>query len=191
MQVKVSGKGITVGDSLQSFVKDEIGKIVSKYIGSCIESSIIVGKNNRLFITNIALHISRGFFIKGSGESDDPYKSVSIATEKLEARIKKHKNRIKDQNKRNRWAEDGYVAKDYVVERKYQNNHDNNDDDEEHLIIAEQEKHVLLQSVSEAVAKLDLGDWPVVMFKNVENQRINVVYKRSDGHIGWIDYSDN
>ena len=72
----------------------------------------------------------------------------------------------------------------YIIERKPSSN----DEDEEHLVIAEQESSILPLSVSEAVMKLDLTEMPVVMFKNADSGRINVVYKRSDGHIGWIDY---
>jgi hypothetical protein len=63
-------------------------------------------------------------------------------------------------------------------------------EEEEHLIIAEQERLILDMSVSEAVMKMDLTRLPVTMFKNSENGRINVVYKRPDGHVGWIDYTD-
>ncbi|MDR2074613.1 MAG: ribosome-associated translation inhibitor RaiA [Holosporales bacterium] len=183
MQIKVSGKGISVGSSLKSFTTEGISKIVSKYLGGGIESSIVICKDSRFFSVEVILHASKGFLMKSNGKSDDPYKAVTLALEKLESRIKKHKHRIKDQNKRNKWADDGYLAKDYVIERKYQKGKD-----EEHLVIAEQEKYVLSLSVSEAVAKLDLGNLPVVMFRNADTGKVNVVYKRGDGNIGWVDY---
>jgi ribosomal subunit interface protein len=183
MQVKVSGKGIKVGSNLQNLVSEEISKLISKYIGKGLDATVILGKDGRFFTIEIILHASRGFFMKSNGKSDDPYKAVTLSLTKLESRIKKHKHRIKDQNKRDRWADEGYLAKDYVIERKPQRGKD-----EEHLVIAEQEKYVLSLSVSEAVAKLDLGDLPVVMFKNADTDRVNVVYKRPDGHIGWVDY---
>jgi ribosomal subunit interface protein len=184
MQIKVSGKGIKVGDSLRGFVTEEVSNIVSKYIKDGIESAVIIGKDRRFFIVEIIVHVSRGFVIKSNSQSDDPYGAVTTALERIEGRIKKHKHRITDKNRRDLWTKDGFLAKDYVIERKYQEGKD-----EEHLVIAEQERYVLSLSVSEAVAKLDLGDLSVVMFKNADTSRINVVYKRKDGHIGWIDYS--
>jgi ribosomal subunit interface protein len=183
MQVKVSGKGIKIGSSLQNFVIEEISGLVSRYLEKGLDTTVIVGKDGRFFTVEIILHASRGFFMKSNGKSDEPYKAVALSLAKLESRIKKHKHRIKDQNKRDRWAEEGYLAKDYVIERKPQRGKD-----EEHLVIAEKEKYVLSLSVSEAVAKLDLGDLSVVMFKNADTDRVNVVYKRPDGHIGWVDY---
>jgi ribosomal subunit interface protein len=183
MQIKISGKGINVGSNLQNFVSEEISGLISKYLGKSLEATIVIGRDGRFFTVEVILHASRGFFMKSKGKSDEPYKAVELSLSKLESRIKKHKHRIKDQGKRDRWADEGYMAKDYVIERKTQKGKD-----EEHLVIAEQEKYVLSLSVSEAVAKLDLGDLPVVMFKNADTGRVNVVYKRRDGHIGWIDY---
>ncbi len=187
MQIRVSGKGIDIGDSLRNFVTQEVMNLADKYVGESIESSVLIGKDNRLFTIEIMLHVSRGFIMKSNGYSDDPYKAVILAIERLETRIKKHKNRLMNKKRREHWTEGGYAAKDYLIERK---ECDDNNKDEEHLVIAEQEKYVLSLTVSEAVTKLDLGDLPVVMFKNAETQRINVVYKRPDGHIGWIDYTE-
>lgn len=185
MQIKVAGKGIDIGNSLRVFSTQEISNIVDKYVGEAVESSIVIKKDNRLFKVEIVLHVSKGFIMKTNGASDDPYKAVSLAIERLESKIKKHKNRLMDRQRREHWIDGGYDAKDYTIERKESNDENH---DEEHLIIAEQEKYVLSLSVSEAVTKLDLGDLPVVMFKNMESGRINIVYKRPDGHIGWLDY---
>lgn len=185
MQIKVTGKGIEVGDSLRVFSIEETSNIVDKYIGAAVESTVTIGKDNKLFKVEIILYVSKGFVMKTNGSSDDPYKAVSLAIEKLESRIKKHKNRIMDKHRREHWMDGGHSAQDYVLERK---EGADETQDEEHLVIAEQERYVLSLSVSEAVTKLDLGDFPVVMFKNVESGRINIVYKRPDGHIGWLDY---
>ena len=184
MQIKVSGKGIELGDSLREFVEKEISSLTEKYIGDSIEASIIISKDNRLFDVEIFLHLHYGFVIKADGKSDDPYRSVSFALERLEERLKKHKNRIRNKHRRTQWSNNSINATKYIVERK------NTNADEEHLTIAEQESSILCLSVSEAVMKLDLADVPVVMFKNADSGRINVVYKRPDGHTGWIDYKE-
>lgn len=187
MQIKISGKSIDIGESLRNFSSQEITNIVDKYVGEAIETTVVIGKDNRLFNVEIILYVSKGFIMKTNGASDDPYKAVSLAIERLEGKIKRHKNRLMDRQRREHWIDGSYTASDYVLERK---DHLDEDKDEEHLIIAENEKYVLSLSVSEAVAKLDLGDLPVVMFKNLDSGRINIVYKRPDGHIGWIDYKE-
>lgn len=183
MSIKVSGKGIDLGDSLKEYAIKETENLIDKYLGEKIDSNILITKDNRLFDVEACLRLSKGFVIKTNGSSDDPYKAVASALERLEERIKKHKHRIKNKQRRTEWH-DGIDATKYVVERK----NSDSDNDEEHLVIAEQEGFILSLSVSEAVMKLDLTEMPVVMFKNADSGKINVVYKRPDGHIGWIDY---
>jgi ribosomal subunit interface protein len=158
---------------------------MDKYLGENVDSTVTIAKDNRLFVVEACLYLVKGFVLKTNGSSDDPYKAVSMALERLEERIKKHKNRIKNKQRRSDWGIGALSATKYIIERK----DSNSDLDEQHLVIAEQEGFVLTLSVSEAVMKLDLGDLPVVVFKNSETNRINIVYKRNDGHIGWIDYT--
>lgn len=185
MTVKLSGKNIDLGESLREYAEKETENLTDKYLGEKIDSTVIINKDNRLFAVEVCLYLNKGFVIKTNGSSDDPYRAVSIALERLEERIKKHKHRINDKNRRGEWAKATDAVR-YVIERKQTSE----DEDEEHLVIAEQDSLILPLSVSEAVMKLDLTEVPVVMFKNADTGRINVVYKRVDGHIGWIDYKD-
>ncbi|MDO4975054.1 MAG: ribosome-associated translation inhibitor RaiA [Alphaproteobacteria bacterium] len=183
MSVKISGKNIDLGNSLKDYIEKETENLIDKYLGEEIESTVVIGKDNRIFDTEVCLYLYKGFVIKTNGASDDPYKAFDLALERLEERVKKHKNRIKNKQRRLEWTK-GIEAMKYVMERK----DSSSDSDEEHLVIAEQDGYILSLSVSEAVMKLDLTDMPLVMFKNADSGRINVVYKRPDGHIGWIDY---
>ncbi len=187
MQIKISGKNVDIGDSLREFTIKEIDNLVDKYVGNSLDATVIINKNHKLFEVEVLLHLSKGFILKSDGSSDDPYKAVSSALDRLEDRIKRHKIRIKNKQRRSNWEETAINASVYTLERTASGNADH---DEEHLVIAEQEKYILSISVSEAVMKLDLGDLPVTMFKNIDTGRVNVVYKRSDGHIGWIDYHE-
>ncbi len=185
MSVKISGRNIDLGTSLKEYIEKELENLIDKYLGEQIDSTVTIVKDNRLFDTEVCVYLYKGFVIKTHGASDDPYRAFDVALERLEERIKKHKNRIKNKERRSEWNK-GIEAMKYVVERK----DSSNDADEEHLIIAEQDGYILALSVSEAVMKLDLTEMPLVMFKNADSGRINVVYKRPDGHIGWIDYKE-
>jgi ribosomal subunit interface protein len=186
MQIKISGKNIDLGDSLKKYSEKETINLIDKYIGEEIDASLVISKDNRVFDVEACLYLYKGFVVKTNGSSDDPYKAVDIALERLEERIKKHKNRIKDKQRKTHWADGVVNATKYVIERQ----NANSESDEEHLVIAEQEGYILSLSVSEAVMKLDLTDTQVVMFKNADSGKINVVYKRPDGHIGWVDYKE-
>ncbi len=183
--MRIYGKNIDIGESLQTAIELKINNLVEKYVENVQDASVTVNKDHRLFNIEIVLSVIKGFWIRGSGVSDDPYKALDSAIGKLEIVIKKHRNKLLDASRRTRWVEAGYAAVDRTLDHAPEK-----DPADEKLIIAEQEKYVLLLNVSEAVAKLELGDLPVVLFKNSDNMHINVVYKRPDGHIGWIDYHD-
>ncbi len=183
MSVKIFGKNLELGESLREYSESKIRKLAETYLDEDVDSNITINKDKNIFETEICLHLNKGFVIKANGASDDAYQAVDIALQRLEWRVQRHKNRIKDKARRSEWGK-AVDAVRYVLERKPSSS----DGDEEHLIIAEQESSILPLSVSEAVMKLDLTEMPVVMFKNADNGRINVVYKRGDGHIGWIDY---
>ena len=185
MKIKVSGKNLDIGDSLREFSTAEVEKYVGNNIGADdIEASVAIHKDGKLYEVEVLLYLSRGFVLRADGVSGDAYKAVDNAFSKLAVRLKKHKSRIKNKERRAVWHESAISATEYILESS--KNTESEDDD--HLVIAEQEKYILLLSVSEAVMKLELGALQVVMFKNIESNRINTVYRRNDGHIGWIDY---
>ncbi|MDR0695305.1 MAG: ribosome-associated translation inhibitor RaiA [Holosporales bacterium] len=187
MPVKISGKGVDLGSSLKEYARKELGNITDKYIGENVDSNLTVSSDHKLFDVEVYVRLHMGFIMRANGSSDDPYRAVGMALERLEERIKRHKNRIKNKYRRANWSDSGFDATKYIIKRQSATS---GEADEEHLIIADQKGYVLLLSVSEAVMKLDLTDAPVVMFKNIDSEKINVVYKRPDGHIGWIDYKE-
>ena len=98
MVVRISGRGIDLGNSLREYATKEVDNLLEKYLGDDVETSVVVGKDNRLFEVEICAYLNKGFVVKTNGASDDAYRAVSIALERLEERIKKHKNRIKDKS---------------------------------------------------------------------------------------------
>jgi ribosomal subunit interface protein len=187
MNVKITGKGIDLGESLRRYISDSVSTLMQKYLGEDIESSLTIRKDNKSFMVEARLHVHKGFVIHSHGESPDAYAAVDAALSRLVTLLSKHKNRLINKHRRKKWDDSGNDAVKYVLERK---SSASDEDDEEHLVIAEKEGYVLSLSVSEAVMKLDLTDAPVVMFKNAESGRVNVVYKKQDGNVGWIDYRE-
>ncbi|MDR1609267.1 MAG: ribosome-associated translation inhibitor RaiA [Holosporales bacterium] len=187
MNVKITGKGIDLGASLRSYISDSVSNLMQKYLGEDVESALTIRKDNKDFMVEARLYVHKGFVINSHGESPDAYAAVDAALSRLVALLSKHKNRLINKHRRKRWDDAGNDAVKYVLERK---SSASDEIDEEHLVIAEREGYVLSLSVSEAVMKLDLTDAPVVMFKNIDSGRVNVVYKKQDGNIGWIDYKE-
>lgn len=182
MPIHVAGQQIEVGDSLSTFIKDELRKLLEKYVGEIHESHVHMSKDHHEFICDLEVHVSKNFVIHCKGRDVDAYKSFSLALEKLEKRIKKYKQRLRD--KKRHHVEPDFNASYFVV-----NNESEDSGDDVPVVVAEMTHAVHLLTVSEAVMKLDLTDSPVIMFRNANSNEINVVYRRKDGNIGWIDPS--
>jgi ribosomal subunit interface protein len=180
MKISTSGKHIEVGESLKAHIETALKTLVTRQLGDVLEAHVVVSKDNYQFTTDISVHVSRHFTVRAHAQDTDPYRSCDLALEKMETRIHRYKARLRDQ-KRFR-DEDILPAQQYVISS------DNEDQGEDTpLIIAEMSHDIQTLSVGEAVMRMDLSESPVMMFKNSKSGHFNVVYRRLDGHIGWID----
>jgi ribosomal subunit interface protein len=182
MSVLISGKHMEVGESLTAFTEKAVRELIVRYMGHVLQTNVTFGKDHHRFAVDIQVHISHHFVVNCHGEDEDPYKAVTSALEKLETRIKKYRDRLKSKN---RSAEKNVFenASKYLIETSHEDNHDT----DVPLTIAEIDTPVERLTVSEAVMRLEITNYPVLVFKNASNDRTNIVYKRPDNHIGWID----
>ncbi len=182
MSIQIAGHQIEVGESLNTFIETELKSLLDKYVGELHESQVHLSKDHHEFITDLAVHVSKNLIIHSKGHDSDAYKSFGDALTKLETRIKKYRSRLRD---RKRHSEVAAISALYsVVDHKSE---DSGTDTP--VVVAEMAHEIHHLTVSEAVMKLDLADSPVVMFKNAANDQLNVVYRRKDGNVGWIDPS--
>jgi ribosomal subunit interface protein len=180
MSIHIAGHQMDVGESLNTFVETELKALLEKYVGEIYESHVHLSKDHHEFVTDLAVHVSKNLAIHSKGQAGDAYKSFGDALSKLETRIKKYRSRLRD---RKRHSDVAAISAMYSVF-----NHESEDNGADTpVIIAEMAHDIHHLTVSEAVMKLDLGDSPVIMFKNAANNQLNVVYRRKDGNIGWID----
>ena len=183
MTIIITGKHLEIGESLKTHIETELTSIVSRYMGEILEAQVVVGKENHLFRTDISVHISKNFVVHCHGQDTDPYKSAINALEKLESRISRYKKRLNDRRRhRDHHDHAPMQAQQYVL-------HGENEDvgEDVPLIIAEMSSEIPTLTVSEAVMKMDLADVAILMFRNAGNGQFNVVHRRTDGHVGWID----
>ena len=180
MKISTSGKHIEVGESLKTHIEDALKTLVNRQLGDVLEAHVVVSKGKVNFTTDVSVHISRHFTVRAHAEDGDPYRSCDLALEKMEARIHKYKTRLRDQKRIP--EEDIFPAQQYVISSE-----DEDKGEDTPLIIAEMSHEIPTLSVSEAVMHMDLSESTVMMFKNTKSGHFNVVYRRNDGHIGWID----
>jgi ribosomal subunit interface protein len=189
MTIQITGKNVEVGDAYQSYVSDKIKTLLQKYVSRDLKGHVRLEKERGLFKTNCSVRLASGLLLEAHGEGGDAYQSADAAVERLETRVRKYKRRLKDHDaSRAAGGRDGgFQATDYVVSTDEEEAATAPAAGDHPLIIAETPRSVAELSVSEAVMQLDLTEAPFLMFRNAGSGGINLVYRRSDGHIGWID----
>jgi ribosomal subunit interface protein len=198
MTIQLTGKNIETSPSLQSYVEYKIGLILDKYIGPEIGGHVRVEKERGRFRTHCSIRLKTGLMLEAVGEGNDAYASADAATERLEKRVRRYKRRLK--NHHDGVASDTLIpetsAPDYVLQL-------NTEDDETDtvreamngshapdlapVIVAETTRTLPELSVGQAVLQLDLTDRSFLIFRNAGHGGLNVVYRRGDGNVGWVD----
>ena len=184
MQINVSGKGVEVGESLRSHIESQVEEHVMKYIDRISNMNAVVSReahNFRVDITgNLGTH--SGMVIRSRGESGDVYAAFDASLEKMTKQLRRYKRKITNHHKHD--ANGTMPATKYVISPQAG---EEDDDKSAGLVIAEKPTDIETLTVSQAVMKMDLQDLPALMFFNSANGRLNVIYRRVDGNISWVD----
>ncbi len=188
MDISVKGRNLDVGDALKGHVEDHLSSAVTKYFMRAIDASVVFSREGRSLRADISVHPGpRGMVVQGGSESNDPYAAFDGALERISKQLRRYKRRLNSHHKGH--GEDVLPAQQYVIQPVHQDEEVAADDSP--AIIAEMPVHIATLSVSEAVMRMDLADAPVTMFRHSATRRLNVVYRRNDGNIGWIDPSED
>jgi len=187
MQISVSGKGVEVGESLRSHIETQVEEHVKKYIDRVTSMHVVVSREAHLFRVDITgnLGTHSGLVVRSRGELEDVYAAFDEALEKTSKQLRRYKRKITNHHKAPHGSALRQVkGKKYVLPPET-GEHD--DDKQSGLVIAEKPTDIETLTVSEAVMKMDLQDLPALMFFNSAHGGLNVVYRRADGNISWID----
>jgi ribosomal subunit interface protein len=189
MPFRVSGKNIDIGDALRTRVNQRIAEAASKYFDGGFSGHVTVGREGYGFRTECVIHLDSGIVLEAEAIAADAYASADEAALRIEKRLRRYKRRLKDHQPRANGNAAEFAAVDapsYVLAAP---EHDTDEEATEWnpVVIAESTTALKRQSVSEAVMELDLRGVAVVVFRHAGHGRINLVYRRADGHIGWID----
>jgi ribosomal subunit interface protein len=190
MSFRVSGKNIDIGEALRTRVSSRVAEAVDKYFHGGYSGHVTVGKEAFGFRTECIVHLDSGIILQSDAMAGDAYSSADEAASRIEKRLSRYKRRLKDRhvaraNGRHAEALSAIDAPSYVIEAP----HEEADESAEFnpVIIAETTTVLRSMSVSDAVLELDMTGVPVVVFRHAGHGRMNLVYRRPDGHIGWID----
>jgi len=195
VQVQIAGKKIEVGTALQERIAEGLEERVSKYFTRTGEAFVTVSKPGWAFNVDCSIHLPSGVSLQAHGEGDDPYVAFQMSLDKIEKRVRRYKNRLKDHHARAREDSPPEMAAERIIlaptddadEDDVEEGLNGFDHGEAPAIVAEGDTRLVTMTVSMAVMQLELGDSPALMFRNAANGGLNMVYRRPDGNIGWVD----
>ncbi len=208
MQLSVTGKQTEIGAALRRHIEGSVGSILEKYFKTAIEAHVIVSKEAHLSRAEISIHIGRGIVVNARAAASDPYLAFDAAAERLAKQLRRYKRRLRDHHAKAR--EPAVVserAMDYVLapigdeeaevgeaevgevegETSEREGADTDGVNGAPAVIAEMSTELPSLTVGEAAMRMDLAEAPVLLFRNRSHGELNLVYRRSDGNIGWID----
>lgn len=192
MTLRISGKSISVGDALRSRVSERTDEVLRKYFDGNYSGHITLSKDGFGFRTDCSLHLDSGITLEADSNASDAYASADQALIMIEKRLRRYKSRLKDRSARKTYAAtealaelngSGLDAPSYVIEAPAE------DEVTEYspVIIAEATTSLRRFSVSEAVMELDLTGAACLVFQHGSSGRVNIIYRRADGNVGWVD----
>jgi len=186
MTLRVSGKNIDIGDSLRTYVGARLDLVVLKYAAEPTGGHVTIEREGSGFRTDCTLHLESGVTLQAEGEAADAYSSFNKAADRIENRLRRQKDR--NRGRASASAEPA-IATAAAPAPQPINFASEADDETNPAVVVEAIGDVAEMSVSAAVERLDTGDAPVVFFRHPGDHHTNLVYRRADGNIGWIDLS--
>ena len=192
MRYQISGKQIDVGEALQSHVKTEVDETVAKYSQRPTDAMVIFSRDAHNLICDAVVHLSTGLTVQAKGQdADNIYAAFEKCRERMDKQLRRYKRRLKDHHQdRTEPVEYGGAAS-YVLDADEETWESQGDTGLQPIIVAEMETRVPTLSVGDAVMQMELAGAPLLVFRNEKHGGVNVVHRRDDGNVGWIDPRGN
>ena len=188
MTLRISGKHMDIGDAFRTRITDRVGEAIGKYFDRGFSGHVTVIKSGSRYSCDCMVRLDSGIALQAAGDAQDPTQAFEAAADRLETRLRRYKRRLKSHSS-------GHANGGDATDISYTVMAPLADDDEEipenfaPAIVAESSMTLKTMSVASAVIELDTKESPVFVFRNAGTDHLNIVYRRPDGNIGWIDPS--
>ncbi|MCT4559051.1 MAG: ribosome-associated translation inhibitor RaiA [Pelagimonas sp.] len=186
MRYQITGKHIDIGDALQTHVKDELGAILEKYGQRPTDATVTFSKSAHEYVCETTVHLSSGLNASAKSHETEIYASFDSCAEKMDKQLRRYKRRLKDHHKDRAEPVEHFGAASYILASE-PDSAEAEPETLQPMVIAEMETKIPSLTVGEAVMQMELAGAPVLVFRNEKKDGVNVVYRRDDGNIGWID----
>ena len=203
MQISVTGHQLDVGKALRGRVEVNLADSVVKYFDHAIEGNVVFSREAQGVRVDISVHVGRGIMVQGHGQAENAHTAFDSALDRIAKRLRRHKRRLRGHHRDHKaiLADDAVQAQQYILSGDGEAEHEDEAIDSEEppidgvepgpVIIAEMTTRIDNLTVGEAVMRMDLADQPALIFRNSGHGGLNVIYRRTDGNIGWIDPEGN
>ncbi|SCY53045.1 ribosome hibernation-promoting factor, HPF/YfiA family [Paracoccus tibetensis] len=190
MRYTISGKHIDVGDALTTHVQSELGETIEKYSQRPTDATVTFSRDAHQFTCDAVVHLSTGLTVQSRAAANEVYAAFEACRERMDKQLRRYKRRLKDHHKDRVEPVVFGEAGSYVLAAEDEDS-DQQADSREPIIIAEMESRVPTLSVGDAVMQMELAGAPLLVFRNEKHGGVNVVHRRDDGNVGWIDPRGN
>ncbi len=190
MRYQISGKQIDIGDALQTHVKDGLGAVMSKYAERPTDATVIFSRSGHEHVCEATVHLSTGLTASAKASEHEIYAAFEACCDKMEKQLRRYKRRLKDHHKERAQPVELFGASSYILAAS-ENSEEAEPESLQPIIVAEMETKIPSLSVGEAVMQMELAGAPLLVFRNEGHDGLNVVYRRDDGNVGWIDPRPN
>ena len=187
-----------LGDALRTHITEKLEDINAKYFNHATDATVTLSKEGHGHGTikaHISIRIGKDIMVMADDIAGDPYGAFDSAAEKVAKQMRRYKKRLRDHHERLEKTPESEIvrARDYTLaaEPEAQETEDHEEHGKDPVVIAEITTDIQTMSVSEAVMRLDLSGQNALLFHNASHNGLNMVYRRPDGNIGWIDPEGN
>jgi ribosomal subunit interface protein len=196
MQLTATGKQIEIGEALRRHIEESLNSTLEKYFKTAIEAHVVLSREAHLIRAEVSIHVGRGIEVNAHAAGSEAYPAFDAAAERLAKQLRRYKRRLRDYHAK---ARDRSVASeramayvlapiaDEVEAEEAAAPQAERADGAGAAVIAEMSTELPSLTVGEAAMRMDLADAPVLLFRNRSHGELNLVYRRTDGNIGWID----
>ena len=186
MRYQISGKQIDVGEALQTHVKAELGEVVEKYAQSPPECVVVFSRSAHEYVCEAVIHLSTGLTAQAKGHATEIYAAFESCREKMDKQLRRYKRRIRNHHNTRATPVEFGGASSYILAAT-EDADEAEPDSLQPVVIAEMETKIPSITVGEAVMQMELAGQKMLVFRNEGHGGVNVVYRREDGNIAWID----
>lgn len=186
MKISVQGKQLDVGDALRERIESTVEQIAAKYFANPIDATVTLSREGPVFRADINVHVGKGISVTSEGSNGDAHAAFDSAAERIDKQLRRYKRRLRDHHRG--YAEEALPAAQYVLAAEDDDGPEpETADGWEPIVVAEMETNIEVLTVGEAVMRMDLASAPALMFRNRAHGGLNMVYRRPDGNVGWVD----